>query len=185
MLARLFFFFFFFFFGPPGGFWEFGLIFGETERRGVTAGFLDEPLSYARRTELVVRYSDGVVIFSQTEPGTNKVNTPGSALTIRLAEQFDKPVLINPKSKEEILSFLMRHNIKRLNIAGAGASEPSYFANNPDYRSIIEGALEDVKDLTSGDAKSELRKNELYHSEHESENLKLFTFDLSFFKVCI
>ena len=30
---------------------------------------------YARRTELVVRYSDGVVIFSQTEPGTNKVNT--------------------------------------------------------------------------------------------------------------
>ena len=70
--------------------------------------------------------------------------------------------MINPKSKEEILSFLMRHNIKRLNIAGAGASEPSYFANNPDYRSIIEGALEDVKDfLTSGDAKSELRKQAL------------------------
>lgn len=141
------------------------LISGETERRGVTAGSLDEPLSYARRTELVVRYSDGVVIFSQTEPGTNKVNTPGSALTIRLAEQFDKPVLINPKSKEEILSFLMRHNIKRLNIAGAGASEPAYFANNPDYRSIIEGALEDVKDLTSGDAKSELRKQALANPE--------------------
>ena len=31
------------------------LISGETERRGVTAGSLDEPLSYARRTELVVR----------------------------------------------------------------------------------------------------------------------------------
>jgi hypothetical protein len=31
-------------------------------------------------------------------------------------------------------------------------------------------------------AKSELRKNELYHSEYEIENLKLFTFDLSFFK---
>jgi hypothetical protein len=30
--------------------------------------------------------------------------------------------------------------------------------------------------------KFELKKNELYHSEHETENLKIFTFDLSFFK---
>ena len=52
-----------------------------------------------------------------------------------------------------------------MNIAGAGASEPSYFANNPDYRSIIDGALEDVKDLTSGDAKSELRKQALANPE--------------------
>ena len=137
------------------------LIFKKVQKEGVTAGFLDEPLSYAKRTELVVRYSDGVVIFSQTEPGTNKVNTPGSALTIRLAEQYNKPLLINPTSKEEILSFLMRHNIKRLNIAGAGASEPAYLANNPEYRTIIEGALADAKDLMSGDATSVLRQKAL------------------------
>jgi hypothetical protein len=31
-------------------------------------------------------------------------------------------------------------------------------------------------------AKSDLRKNELYHSEYEIDDLKIFTFNLSFFK---
>jgi len=31
-------------------------------------------------------------------------------------------------------------------------------------------------------AKSDLRKNELYHSEYETDDLKIFVFDLSFFK---
>jgi len=71
--------------------------------------------SYPARTRKNIQSSDGTVIFGKT---TGR----GTSLTKKIANQTNKPLLINPKSPYELNNFLKKHNIKTLNVAGTRKS---------------------------------------------------------------
>lgn len=66
--------------------------------------------SYAYRTELNVRESDGTVIFG-------RINSSGSQLTYRLCQAYHKPVVCNPTGSE-LQAWIERYDISVLNVAG-------------------------------------------------------------------
>lgn len=88
--------------------------------------------SYHVRTRQNVEDTDGTVVFTIAEQASG-----GTALTLRLAEQFDKPMLHlardahdRPGTAEairqaasELNAFVTLHNIRRLNVAGPRASQ--------------------------------------------------------------
>lgn len=71
---------------------------------------------YPARTEANVRDSDGTLRFAKT------FSSAGEKCTLRAINWFNRPhfdININkPKSKEEVLSWIKKHDIKVLNIAG-------------------------------------------------------------------
>lgn len=81
---------------------------------------------YSQRTEWNVRDSDGTAVFS-----IRKELRGGSLLTVKLAEQYGKPVIHLCEEDEqadhaqELRSFIARFGISVLNIAGPRASEES------------------------------------------------------------
>ena len=100
------------------------------------------------RTEQNVINSDGTVIFDRSAL-KNKAS-PGSILTAKHARQHKKPLLINPKSAEEIRDWANEHNIKVLNVAGNRES------SSPKIQKKVEDIL--VKALT-GKSKTPASEN--------------------------
>lgn len=78
---------------------SFGLVEGESDLK-----------VYPKRTKRNVLDSDGTVIFGF-------LTTPGCRLTVRLAKELCKPCLANP-SEDQLLSWLEKHRIQTLNVAG-------------------------------------------------------------------
>ena len=78
---------------------------------------------YNTRTEVNVRYSDGVIIFADNGKGGL---SPGSRLTKELAQLYKKPILINPLSVMEMQTWAIRNEVETLMVAGSGVAEPSY-----------------------------------------------------------
>jgi len=68
---------------------------------------------YRPRTKLNVENSDGTLIIS-----TQNRASSGSKLTERYAREGNKPLLINPRSADEIHQWMVSNNIQTLNIAG-------------------------------------------------------------------
>ncbi|GCF09989.1 putative molybdenum carrier protein [Dictyobacter arantiisoli] len=96
---------------------------------------------YAQRTEWNVRDSDGTVIFTYASALTG-----GSALTLQLAQQYQKPALHIHQACEHpadlLLTFLRQHNIHILNIAGPrAASEPDI---GPFVIAVLDQALQRI-----------------------------------------
>jgi hypothetical protein len=84
---------------------------------------------YAERTEWNIRDSDATVVFS-----LQREVTGGTALTLGLARRMGKPVLQlvegDPAaSAVELQSFLSKHDVQRLNVAGPRASQEPQIAN--------------------------------------------------------
>jgi len=76
--------------------------------------------SYTQRTQWNVRDSDGtVVLYKSSLSG-------GSALTVELAKEHNKPCLVidlcEDSSSEILLDWLKRHKIQTLNVAGTRES---------------------------------------------------------------
>jgi len=94
--------------GPDKSLKGFGLI--ETETR-----------EYTERTELNIKHSDGTVIFCRTEKSGN-VTGIGTLLTLKIAEDFGKPVIVNPGS-EEFTVWVVNNDIRALNVAGNRKSQ--------------------------------------------------------------
>ena len=91
----------------------------------------------AERTEQNVLDSDGTVIF-----GYGRLTT-GSALTKKLAKQYDKPCLhidldIVGNPVPEIKDWIIQWNIKVLNIAGRKASKA------PKIYNVVKGVMKQV-----------------------------------------
>ncbi|MEC4815927.1 MAG: putative molybdenum carrier protein, partial [Scytonema sp. PMC 1069.18] len=91
---------------------EYGLVEGE---KGDTA-----VLTYNKRTVENIRNADGTAIFGN-------VNSPGSRLTVQIAQNLGKPVLhvpldtaLNnrPAAAQQLRDFVEQNNIQTLNIAG-------------------------------------------------------------------
>lgn len=72
---------------------------------------------YLPRTEQNVINSDGTVYFATNEDSAGKLATK------RFADKHNKPFLLNPKSGEELRNWLIRNNIKTLNVAGNRGSK--------------------------------------------------------------
>ena len=108
---------------------------------------------FKARTELVVKASDGLILFAETD---GKMS-PGSALTQTLAEQNNVPFLVNPKTPQEIISFLTTNKVKNLNIAGAGESAPS-FIKKLDYEKILDDTFSLLAPLIKTKKDGELYK---------------------------
>ena len=108
---------------------------------------------FKARTELVVKASDGLILFAETD---GKMS-PGSALTQTLAEQNNVPFLVNPKTPQEIISFLTTNKVKNLNIAGAGESAPS-FIKKLDYEKILDDTFKLIAPLIKTKKDGELYK---------------------------
>ena len=93
---------------------------------------------YPERTRLNVQHSQGTVVFT-VEPRP----TRGSKLTLRIAQELDKPVLhLSPKSPEpaeQLRRFVEQHKITVLNVAGSRASIAPRIAEF--VKSVLEGAL--------------------------------------------
>ena len=70
------------------------------------------------RTELNVKYSDGVIILTNSNPPYD----PGTEWTIKIAAIYRKPILfLNPEDEEDIykgIAWLRVNRIEILNIAG-------------------------------------------------------------------
>ena len=200
-------------------------------------------LGYKERTELVVKSSDGVILFSDVGPDGGL--SPGTALTKRIAdsvnisgvsstfrrqiEAIDKsineinanpnlsteekqnaiqplekqkkreltkagkklglddlkslsdlpkgiPVLLNPKSEQEIIQFLTNNKIKRLNIAGSGEAAPA-LSKTIDYEKILDDALRTVANLTQLDRRtSDYRQAKQEYVEAAIKNPGLYFF---------
>lgn len=97
---------------------------------------------YSQRTEWNVRDSDGTAVFS-----TRRELRGGSLLTVKLAEQHNKPVIHLRQENEqanhaqELRSFIAKFDISILNIAGPRASEePGIYQF---VSSVLDGALEE------------------------------------------
>ena len=78
---------------------------------------------YAERTEWNIRDSDATVVFSM-----NREVTGGTALTLILARRLGKPVLHlirddDDAAAADLLSFLLKYQVKKLNVAGPRASQ--------------------------------------------------------------
>lgn len=113
----------------------------ELENLGSVAQPLREFPGYNPRTEVNVRYSDGVIIFADNSKGAL---TPGSHLTKRLAETFNKPVLINPKTVVEMQTWAIQNNVEKLMIAGSGRAEPSYRKGRT--KDLQEQQIQEIED---------------------------------------
>jgi hypothetical protein len=72
--------------------------------------------TYASRTIQNIEDSDGTVIFAQN------VKSGGTALTIKVVEDRNKPLLINPTA-EELREWVDTNEIKTLNVAGNRGSK--------------------------------------------------------------
>jgi hypothetical protein len=72
--------------------------------------------AYPPRTEANVRDSDGTLRFAED------FSSPGERCTLKAIKWFNRPYLNidtkNPLSKQEVLLWLKKHDIKVLNIAG-------------------------------------------------------------------
>ena len=135
---------------------------------------LKKEAGYIGRTELVVKSSDGVILFSATDANGNL--SPGTALTQRIAEQNDIPVIINPRSEQEILQFLTENKVKRLNIAGSGEAEPALRATF-DYEKILDDTFKTVANLTQVDRRTAAYKTaEKEYVQAAIENPSLYFF---------
>ncbi len=75
---------------------------------------------YPQRTEWNVRDSDGTLVLYR------KLLTGGSAYTVELAQQYDRPCLVLDLSahpaRETILEWVAQHHIHILNVAGSRES---------------------------------------------------------------
>lgn len=96
---------------------------------------------YSQRTEWNVRDSEGTAVFS-----IRRELRGGSLLTVKLAEQYNKPVIHLRQEDEqanhaqELRSFIAKFGISVLNIAGPRASEePGIYQF---VSSVLDGALE-------------------------------------------
>ena len=135
---------------------------------------LKKEAGYRGRTELVVKSSDGVILFSATDANGNL--SPGTALTQRIAESNNIPVIINPRSEQEILQFLTENKVKRLNIAGSGEAEPALRVNF-DYEKLLDDTLRTVANLTQTDRRTAAyRKAEKEYVQAAIENPGLYFF---------
>ena len=90
---------------------------------------------YTGRTELNVRNSDGTVYFSTSD------DKAGLVATRRSAAGWNKPFLENPTA-EELADWIVKNNIKVLNVAGNRGSKLS---KNNEVADILEEALSGVK----------------------------------------
>jgi hypothetical protein len=99
---------------------------------------------YALRTEWNIRDSDATVVFSIMREVSG-----GTALTLALARRLGKPCLhlaseaasaSGTEPADELLAFLTRYHVKRLNIAGPRASQEPLVAAF--VRSVLVAALD-------------------------------------------
>ena len=90
---------------------------------------------YTGRTELNVRNSDGTVYFSTSD------DKAGLIATRRSAAEWNKPFLENP-TVEELADWIVKNNIKVLNVAGNRGSKLS---KNNEVADILEDALSGIK----------------------------------------
>jgi predicted Rossmann-fold nucleotide-binding protein len=78
---------------------------------------------YQHRTRLNVKDSDATLVIN------NKTGSRGTALTIKTAQLYYKPVILiedtSQKSLKKLLSWLKKYNPRVLNIAGPRGSESS------------------------------------------------------------
>jgi hypothetical protein len=76
---------------------------------------------YAQRTEWNVRDSDGTLVLTVGPP------TEGTAFTVAVAARLKKPCLVvdlaEPMQADSVRSWLARHRIKALNVAGPRESK--------------------------------------------------------------
>lgn len=86
---------------------------------------------YTGRTELNVRNSDGTVYFSTSD------DKAGLIATKRSAEEWSKPFLENPTA-EELREWIIKNNIKTLNVAGNRGSK---LAKDNNVANILREAL--------------------------------------------
>jgi len=87
---------------------------------------------YPQRTEWNVRDSDGTLILH-----AGRVDR-GTALTVRLAERYRRPLLVREAARtrpEEIRAWLAAHAIRRLNVAGPRESR------SPGLQAAVETLL--------------------------------------------
>jgi len=95
---------------------------------------------YECRTEWNVRDSDGTLILAYG------ALTGGTALTARLARQYDRPLwvvdLAAPAAFSQIRQWLQKHDIQTLNVAGPRESNhPGIYAQAADYlRQLLQQA---------------------------------------------
>ncbi|MEM9947879.1 MAG: putative molybdenum carrier protein [Cyanobacteria bacterium P01_D01_bin.36] len=71
--------------------------------------------SYPVRTVENIKNSDGTVLFGN-------VNSSGSKLTTRSADNLEKPLIVNP-TPQELRAWVEENKIKVLNVAGNRATE--------------------------------------------------------------
>ena len=97
-----------------------------------------ESANYEVRTRLNIEETNGTVVFS-----SNQQTTGGTALTIRLAKEHDKPLLHLARDAhplfgsaeairadaQQLCEFIATHQIRRLNVAGPRASQEPAIAN--------------------------------------------------------
>lgn len=86
---------------------------------------------YTGRTELNVRNSDGTVYFYTSN------DSAGYMATKRSADEWGKPFLANPTA-EELREWIIKNNIKILNVAGNRGSKLS---NSEEIANILSNAL--------------------------------------------
>jgi hypothetical protein len=76
---------------------------------------------YAQRTEWNVRHSDGTLVLTRGKPDG------GTALTIKLAAQYQKPFLVmdlkESPDPSDVIAWAKTHRIQILNVAGPRESE--------------------------------------------------------------
>jgi hypothetical protein len=129
----------------------FGLIQTETE-------------GYDERTALNVRHSDGTVIFSKTDKAGNVIGA-GTVLTVKMLNDMDKPFVINPQS-EEFSAWVIKNNIRVLNVAGNRKSQNRNVYNNV-FKFLKENLMIDSTDTDS----NEYKKFENYINEIKNDKL--------------
>jgi hypothetical protein len=104
---------------------------------------------FAQRTEWNVRDSDGTVIFSIASELTT-----GSKFTEEMAYSYRKPLLHLSKGNEkeaaqQLIEFLQKHGIRRLNVAGPRASQ------EPEVGMFVRNVLENAWQQFSQDQDSD------------------------------
>ena len=105
---------------------------------------------YTGRTELNVRNSDGTVYFSTSS------DKAGLVATKRSAEEWNKPFLENPTA-EQLREWIIKNNIKTLNVAGNRGSKLSKDNN---VAKILKEALTYVEKSDSSQEEVQENKKE-------------------------
>lgn len=92
---------------------------------------------YRERTRLNVASTDGTLVLHSGKPG------PGTKLTIKTAQQLNKPLLVidmtDPPAPNDFAQWLDTHKIEKLNVAGPRESE-----TNPDIYAHATKILEQL-----------------------------------------